>query len=1242
MQKGRILAIADAPFAPTGYGNQSNAVLSRLAKRGWDVYQLGCNYFPNERSVIGPDGYMHHNGIKVIVNKEAAKGPEGLYGSKESIRELFDSLNPDIVWTLNDFYRVAGLTELGEDLVSRWVHWLPVDNPYGNRDWAHFMNRMRYFVFLSSFGWNNLAQYIGQIPFKDAVYHAVPSDVFYPLPNRDEVRRRHGLEGKFVIVTVGRHQPRKMIFQSAYAVGEWGRDKNDWVWIVKADPDDPAMREAPPNEADLRGIMSQYGCLDKVLFEPKHIDDEAMNELYNCGDIFLHISGGEGFGIPYAESMLAGVPCILTDNTTSPELTGGWEFGLPVPVKNTKVLQAYNVLFDIPDIDGAVKQLDFAYQDWKSGGAWLKEAGKKCREFHVKWCDAEAVTDRWEDILYRVIRGNNKVLWHSFFGKGVGFTAISECIIPALERKGYDIYINDWMSASSPIMEAHFKALYDKFLAARGAVDFKQYAQVVCWLMESFETVAGDWKLGWSLCESTKLRDYYTRNCNMMDYIITSSDFNREVQRKSGVIADIRVVPPCIDAAKFPELERPPCGSRPFTFLHIGVIQERKNPDETLAGYCAAFPDDGKTKFILKSNDFGTVDWFRARYAARSDIEFQYTSDKPFTREELLELFRSADCYVNLSHGEGIGMPDIEALATGLPVIGSNWDTRGLFLDDEVGWMVEVSHFEPAYKATVKEDCGDWACFSTESYIKALREAAGSPELAREKGKRGAERVRSLFTPERAADALDEVLMDIYFKKKYGARPQDYDEAYYASVHKYDPVFYEQVALGILSRTEGLGGQVLDLGCGTGYLMKHLLEKGVSVTGIDTSDYAVANPMPECIGRVFKGDALQIPYADQTFDWVVAWSLLEHLPERDVPQALKEIRRVGKAAYFEIAIPLHEGHSEQIAKEDRTHITIKPFDWWEEKFRQVGLEVAFYDGKMNMVVKPKEFAVTPVVKGDRVLVGVPTKDRAASLTRLILSLQEQTFKDFDLVVVDDSRVDDLPANKELNEALSRLYTLGNRWLCVRGVGQNQAVAHNKILAHALHHDYKLVLRLDDDVTIKPDFMERLYNEFLKDTACDYAAMGGILLNPHHSDADQVMPQNWRQMGEFAGTIDPCILHHQIFLYPDDMEYRDDIQHLYSSYMYRPVLLAKVGGYPTNLSAYGFREETMPIYELWHSGYKLRIVCKAVGYHWHAQTGGLRAIPEAKAEELVRQDERVFKSWLKRVQSREYGTGRLKS
>jgi SAM-dependent methyltransferase len=591
--------------------------------------------------------------------------------------------------------------------------------------------------------------------------------------------------------------------------------------------------------------------------------------------------------------------------------------------------------------------------------------------------------------------------------------------------------------------------------------------------------------------------------------------------------------------------------------------------------------------------------------------------------------------YVNLSHGEGIGMPDLEAMATGLPVIGSNWDTRALFLNEETGWPLKVVGMEQAYRLTVKEDCGEWACFDTEEYVKVLKEIAQSPAVVREKGKRAADSVRARFTPTAAAEALDAVLMEVYERKRTPAGAA-YDENYYSQVHKYHEGYYENAAASILAVTGRLQGSVLEVGCGRGYLMKHLLAKGVSVTGIDISDYAVANPLPECAGRIFKGDVLDIPYPDGTFDWGVAFSLLEHIPEKGVAKALQELKRVCKKLFLQIAIPLQPGHEKQIASEDHTHCTLYPIEWWRRRLDEAGLQISLYDGGMSMVVEPRE-SIMRIFPSDRILVGIPTRDRAQHLAALLRSLLGQSFKQFDVCIVDDSRVTNLPNEAEVTDALNALYMQGHSWFAFRGPAINQAVAHNNVLRFALEKGYKLVLRVDDDVTLEADFLEIMFNEFLKDEECQYAAIGGIYLNPNMRPELQVAPANWREVADFAGSVRHCVYWAQVMRYPDAIEYRDDIQHLYSTYVYRTRLMESVGGFPTDLSAIAHREETIPLYALWLQGYRLKIVTRAVGWHWLAKEGGIRTTPPDKAREMAMADNEVFNRRIAELEAR-YGKG----
>lgn len=1193
---------------------------------GWEVYQFGCNHYYN-KDTIEADGFIHYKGIKIIPNPDLGMANmAGIYGTRESVYKWYEKLKPDVVWTVNDFYRVAGFTDLEPSFLDKWVHWLPIDNQYMVDKATELENKVRWMVFFSAFAWNEKTKYLPNVPYLDACYLAVDNQTFHPLADKNAAKNKHGAVGKFVVTTVGRHQPRKMIYHTARAVAKFMANHPDTIWVCKCNPDDESMRSNPVEEKDLRGIFTHMGVsLDRVLFVPNPLDGTEMNELYNMGDVFIHVSGGEGFGLGYVESMLAGVPCILSDNTTSPELTGNWEFGFPVRIKETKWVDMFACQFDMADVDDAVAKLEMAYSDWKiDDSRVLKEMGRKAREFHVEWCDAERVTRFWDALFLKMMRSTFPVVWNSFFGVGVGFSSISESMVPELIKLGYPVYVNDYNGGASPILDPVIRKNMD--WVKESGIDLTKYPNIVCWLMESFDSVKADVKLGWSLCESTKTRDWYLAKCNKMDYILTSSEFNKKIQEESGIISEIRVIPPCVDGKKFPYVERAR-GNEPFTFLHVGVIQERKNTDQALEGYCRAFPDDGMTKFILKSNHFGVLEYLNPAYKTRKDIELIYTNEKPFTDDEMLTMYARADCYVDLSHGEGIGMPDLEAMATGLPVIGSNWDTRRLFLNDDTGFVLKKVTMGQAY-TTVPEDCGQWAYYDMEEYVELLRAVAKDRMTAKNKGRRAAELIHSVFTPTKAAEALDLVLMEIRAKKAGQFVEEEYGENYYTNVHKYTPDWHEGVAQYLLAHCDGMKGKVLDIGCGVGYVMKHLLAHGVDVVGIERSKWAVDHPMPECVGRIRLGDATKIDVPDQSYDWGIAFSLLEHIPEELVNGVLKEIARTCKKAFLQIAMPMFPGHEIQLKKEDASHICLHPYEWWTERFAQVGLEVVFVEG-MNIIVGSKVLKSERIRPNEKVLVAIPTKDRLPSLAKLLHNLAEQDYPFFDVIIVDDSKVANLPGDQPVLDGFSHLYSTGRGCYACRGVGHGQSVAHGQMLNHALNNKYRLVLRIDDDILLEKDVIRKLVEAFVKDEKVECAAIGYVLLNPDVPKEVQYAPSDWRNRPEYAGTIYPCVLNAQVVQYNDVIE--RDVQHLYSSYLYRPELMASVGGFPTDLSPAGFREETIGLYELFLQGWKIKFLTDCIGWHYNAPEGGLRSIPQDSRMRMYEEDQRKFEKKIRELQ-----------
>ncbi|SDL94913.1 Methyltransferase domain-containing protein [Nonomuraea maritima] len=93
------------------------------------------------------------------------------------------------------------------------------------------------------------------------------------------------------------------------------------------------------------------------------------------------------------------------------------------------------------------------------------------------------------------------------------------------------------------------------------------------------------------------------------------------------------------------------------------------------------------------------------------------------------------------------------------------------------------------------------------------------------------------------------------------------------------------------------GDQVLDVGCGTGYLsriMAPVIMPGGRVTGIDPSpamvDHATRRAPANCSYIVGEGQGL--PFPDGSFDLVVSSLAVHHMPVEARPQALRQMFRV--------------------------------------------------------------------------------------------------------------------------------------------------------------------------------------------------------------------------------------------------------------------------------------------------------------------------------------------------------------
>ena len=108
------------------------------------------------------------------------------------------------------------------------------------------------------------------------------------------------------------------------------------------------------------------------------------------------------------------------------------------------------------------------------------------------------------------------------------------------------------------------------------------------------------------------------------------------------------------------------------------------------------------------------------------------------------------------------------------------------------------------------------------------------------------------------------------------------------------------------------GRAILDVGCGAGWLVRHLAAGGANAVGVDPLADALERARAEDRGdgrtRYVAGAAELLPFDDASFDAVVFFNSLHHVPPEQLDAALAEAVRVLRhGGELHVQEPLAEG-----------------------------------------------------------------------------------------------------------------------------------------------------------------------------------------------------------------------------------------------------------------------------------------------------------------------------------------------
>lgn len=116
---------------------------------------------------------------------------------------------------------------------------------------------------------------------------------------------------------------------------------------------------------------------------------------------------------------------------------------------------------------------------------------------------------------------------------------------------------------------------------------------------------------------------------------------------------------------------------------------------------------------------------------------------------------------------------------------------------------------------------------------------------------------------------------------------------------------------------------ILDAGCGTGMLMKLLVDEAHLVVGVDFSSKMLREASDDIKGaNLIQADADYLPFQDQIFDAVVSITLLQNVPNPG--DTVNEFARVLKRSGVLIITTLKHKHSPEQLKEWVSSANLKP------------------------------------------------------------------------------------------------------------------------------------------------------------------------------------------------------------------------------------------------------------------------------------------------------------------------------
>jgi hypothetical protein len=372
---------------------------------------------------------------------------------------------------------------------------------------------------------------------------------------------------------------------------------------------------------------------------------------------------------------------------------------------------------------------------------------------------------RWEPTI-EGHRYDRRLSWHSIVNFETGYAISSRQLMLALDRAGVELSYRYAYGPGTPFGPVEPAASSHYMLNVIRSRPFREREIEVSYSQaDVFDRNTGRYRIGFTMLETDSLPPAWVEAANRMDEVWVPSSFNRDTFRSSGVAKPIHVIPLGIDPDYFnPSIRGHRLGSA-FTFLSVSEWGERKAFEVLLKAFNDEFRSSEDVLLVCKTSNTDAAVDVTADVAGmklrRNGGRIVFSLNETLPAHQLGALYRSADCFVLATRGEGWCLPALEAMACGLPVIATDWSSQRDFMNAANSYPLRVEALVPAIAKCPYYQGARWAQPSYEHLRTLLRHVYEHPEEARARGRQAAEDARSRWSWQQSARKILERLTAI-------------------------------------------------------------------------------------------------------------------------------------------------------------------------------------------------------------------------------------------------------------------------------------------------------------------------------------------------------------------------------------------------------------------------------------------------------------------------------------------------